>query len=291
MTLSSLSVGIIIPTLNGAVHLKKCLPPLLESSLKPKILIIDSASSDSTLAIAKSFGIETFSIPLRAFNHGSTREIGRRFLRKDIVVMLTQDAYLTSSMALQHLVLPLIQGRASISYARQLPHLEADFFASFARDFNYPLKSHIRGIEDQEEFGAYTFFCSNSCAAYLNSALDSIGGFPHVLFGEDTAVVAKLLHTGHKIAYVSEAEVYHSHTYTLYQELARHFDIGFSRSRDSILRHSKDSKRGQAFLIKMLKTLIREKPHLLPYALAQTAVKFLGYHIGKRSLNAPLVSK
>lgn len=284
------SIGILIPTYQAAKHLPHCLPFLIQSPLKPRILIIDSSSKDDTVAIAKKFGVETLVIPQSEFNHGLTREKGRRHLNTDIVVMITQDAYPTSVHMLANLVEPIIAKKASVAYARQLPHLGAQFFESFPRSFNYPAKSQIRSINDIHEHGVYTFFCSNSCAAYSSSALDDIGGFPFVLFGEDTVVVAKLLHRHHHIAYVAEAEVRHSHHYTLKQEFCRHFDIGMARHsyNDLISIGGKDTKRGKIYFKTMLQELMRNNPKWIPYAFIQTAIKLLGYRIGKASTRAPV---
>ncbi|WP_068468551.1 glycosyltransferase family 2 protein [Candidatus Protochlamydia phocaeensis] len=286
----ALSIGVVIPTFQAAKHLPHCLPPLLQSSLKPRILVIDSSSSDGTVQIAQSLGVETLTIPQTEFNHGTTREKGRLYLGTDIVVMITQDAYATSPYMLERLVRPLIDQQASVSYARQLPHAGAGFFAAFPRYFNYPATSHIRSLEDISTFGVYTFFCSNSCAAYLSRALDEVGGFPHVLFGEDTVVVARLLYKHHRIAYVAEAEVRHSHDYTLKQEFCRHFDIGLARhAYQSLLAiGGKDSKRGQDYVKALLKELKHKQPFLIPYALLQSFFKLSGYRLGRASLHAPV---
>ncbi|MFI5343802.1 MAG: glycosyltransferase family 2 protein [Chlamydiales bacterium] len=277
------SIGIVIPTWKAIHHLPHCLPLLIQSPLKPRILIIDSSSNDGTVELARSLGVETLVIPKESFNHGRTREMGRNHLGTDIVVMMTQDAYPTSLHMLELLVEPLISNQASIAYARQIPHLGAGFLASFARHFNYPSASHLRSLDDVHEFGIYTFFCSNSCAAYLNRALDEIGGFPAVLFGEDTVAVARLLQNQHRIAYVAEAEVSHSHDYTLKQEFSRHFTIGLSRQTFHHLFSiaGKDSQRGKAYVLAMLKELLKKKPSLIPYALLHSLVRFTGYLAGK----------
>lgn len=285
----STSIGIVIPTFQGSKHLPYCLPPLLNSSLKPRILVVDSSSTDDTAMIARSMGVETLVFSQSEFNHGLTREKGRQHLRTPIVVMLTQDAYLASSEMLSHLIKPLIKKEASIAYARQLPRLDASLFEAFSRHFNYPAKSHIRSLADSSLYGAYTFFCSNSCAAYLNCALDEIGGFPSVLFGEDFVVTAKLLHRQHRIAYVAEAQVYHSHDYALIEEFCRHFDIGLSRRmyQEILSISGSDSQRGKAYVQSLLRELWKTSPSKIPYALLQTFVKWSGYYLGKLSLNAP----
>lgn len=284
------SIGVIIPTFQAAKHLPHCLTPLLNSSLKPRILVIDSSSKDETVAMARAMGAEALVIPQKEFNHGTTREKGRQYLRTSIVVMMTQDAYPTSSEMLEVLVQPLINHQASIAYARQLPHQGSGFFGAFSRQFNYPPTSHIRSLSDHPTYGAYTFFCSNSCAAYHNSALDEIGGFPPVLFGEDSIVAAKLLHRQHRIAYVAEAQVYHSHDYTLKQEFHRHFDMGLARRahRDLFFIGGSDSQRGKAYVKTLLKELWKTSPSQIPYAILQTFVKWTGYQLGQVSLKAPL---
>lgn len=283
------SVGILIPTYQAEKHLSLCLSPLLKSPLKPKILVIDSSSTDRTVEIALKLGVDVYVIPKDEFNHGLTREKGRKLLNTDIVVMITQDAYASSSNMIENLVLPLLKGEASFSYARQIPHLGSELLEAFPRSFNYPPEGHIRSLKDIDRYGVYTFFSSNSCAAYFNKCLDEIGGFPSVLFGEDTIVTAKLLHRHHKIAYVASAEVHHSHSYTLKQEFKRHFDIGLSRHTFAslIAIGGKDSSRGKKYLQALLKELSKKKPLLIPYALVQTFVKLSGYKLGQLSVNKP----
>jgi rhamnosyltransferase len=46
------SVGIVIPTLNAERCLSNCISPLLNSALKPRILVVDSSSTDNTVRMA-----------------------------------------------------------------------------------------------------------------------------------------------------------------------------------------------------------------------------------------------
>lgn len=283
------TVGVVVITHCAKKHLLHCLYPYLQSPLKPRVLVVNSSSQDGTVELAEELGAETLVIPRSDFNHGATRELARQYLGTEIVVMTTPDAYATSTSTLEELIAPIVQSQASVAYAKQLPHKGAKFFESFAREYNYPAKSHIRGIEDIKKYGIYTFFCSNSCAAYSNKALEEIGGFKPVLLGEDTVAVAKLLKKGHKIAYVAEAKVRHSHSYSLAQEFHRSFDIGLARRQYShlLIEAGKDAKRGKEYTKTMLCKLCKENPKLIPYALLQTAVKWLGYTIGKKSINGP----
>lgn len=283
-------IGVAIITHKAKHHLARCLLPLIHSPLKPRVLVVNSSSNDGTVEMAQILGAETLVIPREKFNHGGTREEARRFLNTEIVCMLTPDAYVENEHTLEALVTPIIQGKSSIAYSRQIPHKGADFFESFPREYNYPSESHLRSIEDMHLYGVYTFFCSDSCAAYSNQALEEIGGFQSVLLGEDTVAVAKLLRKGHKIAYVAEAIVQHSHRYTLLEEFRRCFDTGLARkSYKSLLECSScDSKRGVNYLKEMFDRLLKTSPSLLPYATAHIFAKWAGYQVGNMSVNAPL---
>lgn len=284
------SVGVVIITHNAVGHLPYCLPPLLESPSKPRVLVVNSSSEDGTALLAKEMGTETLIVPRNTFNHGSTREKARKFLSTDIVVMLTPDAYLTDTTTIETLIAPIAAKEASVAYARQLPHKGASFLEALYREYNYPREGHIRTIKDLGHYGAYTFFCSNSCAAWSNSALDAIGGFENLLLGEDTLATAKLLRSGHSIAYVADATVYHSHSYSLKQEFQRAFDTGLARRqyRHLLAAAKNDSSRGYDYVKMMCRKVAKEKPYLLPYALIQVTAKFLGYTIGTASTKAPL---
>ena len=196
--------------------------------------------------------------------------------------MMTADAYAEDPDMLGRLVAPLIEGKASVAYGRQIPRAGSSFFEAFPREFHYPAVSHVRGMDDSERYGIYPFFCSDSCAAYLNAALDEVGGFQATVFGEDQIAVALLMRRGHRIAYVAEATVEHSHSYTLKQEFQRYFDHGYTHVEFKDLFHlTGQNGHGKRFIVAMLGRLAKTKPWLLPYAVLNTGAKWLGYQAGK----------
>ncbi len=285
----SKTIGVAVITHCSKKHLPHCLPKILKSKLKPRVMVVNSSSNDGTVELAEQFGAETLIIPRDEFNHGTTRERARKALGTDIVIMITPDAYAVGDDVLEKLVEPLLNGLVAVSYARQLGHDGAGFFERFHREFNYPSEGYVRGIEDIGKHGANTFFCSNSFAAYSNQALDSVGGFEHVLLGEDTVAVSKLLRSGYKIAYVADAVVKHSHGYSLSQEFRRTFDTGLARKgyEHYFAGCSSDIGRGISYTKQLLKKLASDRPALIPYALAQTVVRFVAYKVGQASVSAP----
>lgn len=274
-----------IPTYGAEPVIGSLLTILKKDSDSIPILVIDSSSKDRTVEIAQSHKVQVEVIKQSDFNHGLTREYARKRVGTDIVVMMTQDIIPVTENLIDILVAPLLSGEASISYARQLPHLGAGFFEAFPREYNYPLKSEIRSLEDTKKYGSFAYFCSDSCAAWSNSALDEIGGFDPVLLGEDAVATAKLLKRGHKIAYVAEARVRHSHSYSLIEDMKRYFDAGFERNRLGrlLLSESKDEKRGASFTKAMFKRLVVENKAQIPYGLLTIASKYVGYKLGQNA--------
>ena len=280
------SVGVVVPTYKGRTHLSRCLTPLRASPLRPRILVVDSSSGDGTVEEAACLGAETLVVPRNEFNHGATRDLARRQLATDIVVMVTQDAYAEDEQALGRLVSPLISGDAAVAYGRQIPRPGAGTFETFLRTFNYPSQSNIRALEDAPRYGAGLFFCSNAFAAWRQQPLDEIGGFRPTLSHEDAIAAALLLKAGYRIAYVADAVVEHSHPYSLIGDFKRYFDAGFARTEYAreLSFAGPHAALGARYAGALLREIARSQPWALPYAAAHIAVKGAGYLVGSRAV-------
>lgn len=283
------STGVVIVTHRARSLLDGCIAPLQASRLRPRILVVNSSSHDGTVERAQELGAETWTIPRDAFNHGRTRELARQRLGTAITVMLTPDAHACGRDFLERLTAPLREGSAAVAYGRQVPREGADPIEDFNRDFNYPAQSHVRSLADWPRYGAYTHFCSNSCAAWLSTALDEIGGFPETLVSEETIATARLLERGHKIAYVAEARVRHSHGSGIIADFRRQYDIGYARAahRELLLGRERDEARGVAYARRLLAHLAATAPGHLPFALLDTAARYAGYRLGMVGARLP----
>jgi rhamnosyltransferase len=135
----------------------------------------------------------------------------------------------------------------------------------------------------QNRLGFKAIFISNAFAAYRRDALLAVGGFPRdVVFGEDTITAAKLLLARWKIAYVAEALVYHSHSYTWLQEFKRYFDIGVLHAKEGWLLDEFGGAAGEGgrFVRSEFRYLWVSSKKLIPSALIRTGIKFAGYKLG-----------
>jgi rhamnosyltransferase len=282
------NVAIVVPALNAANEWQHFAPALLACVQPSQVLIIDSSSDDGTADLARAIGFRVHPISRAEFNHGGTRQLAVELLPKaELLIFLTQDAVLAEPDALRALLSSLSDPNVAAAFGRQLPRPGAGPIEAHARLFNYPAQSSVRTLESREAVGFKAIFFSNSFAAFRREALMAVGGFPtDVIFGEDTITVANLLLAGWKIAYVAEARVYHSHSYTWRQDFQRYFDIGVLHSReDWLLREfGQTSGEGRRFVVSELAHLWHRSWWLIPSALVRTALKLLGYRLGRAEL-------
>ncbi|PKB22444.1 glycosyltransferase family 2 protein [Janthinobacterium sp. 64] len=282
---TTMAVGVIVPTLNAGHEWSEWLKNMFAQTLKPaRILIIDSSSDDSTAELSRMAGCEVIVISREDFNHGTTRKMGASLLSNmDILVYMTQDAFLSNTNALEELIMPFYDPEVSATYGRQLPHHNAGYIGAHARIFNYPDRSTLRSISNARELGIKVAFISNSFSAYRRIMLNMVGGFPDDnIFGEDTYVAAKLLIANKKIGYVANAQVYHSHDYSYREDFRRCFDIGVFHSRESwILKaFGRAEGEGRKFVFSELKFLLRNAPWLIPDSIIRNFFKYVGYKLG-----------
>lgn len=248
------------------------------------VLIIDSGSDKEWCKAAQGLNWQLKDIDSKDFNHGGTRQMGIDMCPgKDIIVFLTQDAILADEYSIENLVRAFDDIGVGCAYGRQLPHNDANVFASFARLHNYPAQSYVRSYEDRNVYGMKTAFLSNSFAAYRRTAMEKVGGFPlNVILSEDMYVAAKMLMSGWKVAYVAEAKVYHSHNFTFRQEFKRYFDIGVFHARENWIRNvfGEAERSGKQYIINEIQYIASRNLFMVPKMIGRTVVKFLAYKLG-----------
>jgi rhamnosyltransferase len=276
--------NIVVPTWNAAPYWTRFSSALLACVKPEQVLIIDSSSTDGTAELARSARFQVVTILQSTFNHGATRQMAAEMLPEaDILVYLTQDAVLAGPDAIATLIKAFDDSSIGVAYGRQLPKPGAGPIEAHARLFNYPAESEVRDLSAREQKGFKAVFISNSFSAYRRSALMAVGGFHSgVILSEDTIVAANMLLAGWQIAYVAEAKVYHSHSYTWKQEFQRYFDIGVLHSREQWLltRFGRTDGEGRRYVVSEMNYLLARAPWQVPSALIRTGLKLMAYRLG-----------
>jgi len=286
-----MTVSVIIPTYNAQNYLSLLLEKLNSQTISFELLIIDSSSIDETITIAQKYTEHIISIPQSEFDHGGTRTKAAKAATGDIIVFLTQDALPVDKYAVERIVGVFEDSAIGAAYGRQIPYPEATLFGKHLRTFNYPDISHIRNLQDKEKHGIKTVFLSDSFAAYRREALEKIGWIKDGLISsEDSYAGAKLLLAGYTLAYVAEAEVYHSHSYSVIQEFKRYFDIGvFHGNQKWILEiFGRAEGEGGKYVKSEFHYLLQNHAYLkIPEFFVRNGMKYLGYKLGQNYQHLP----
>jgi len=286
----NIKVDVIIPAYKPGESFIK-LVEMLEKQTFPinRIIIINTEEQYYTSLmynhpIDKTYdNIHVSHISKKEFNHGKTRREGILKSNAEIFVMMTDDAIPRNEELIEKLINPLITDRAVISYARQVAKKNSDEIEKFTRNFNYPRKSRLKGIENIKELGIKTFFCSNVCAAYNREIYDKLGGFEeYTIFNEDMIYAAHAVKAGYKIAYTASAEVIHSHNLGNIALFKRNFDMGVSQADyPDVFRNVSSIGEGKKLVLKTIEHLKkRRKRILIPKLIINSASKFAGYRLG-----------
>ncbi len=290
-------IAIVCPTYNAGINWEKWSRAVKGQKKSDfSVLIIDSGSSDDTVAISHDANFQTLTIPNEEFNHGATRNLGIQFYEKNgykpnFIIFLTQDAIPANEHVIHNILHPFNDPKVAAVCGRQLPHEWADPIAKHSRLFNYKDVSHTNTKSQISTKGLKTAYMSNSFAAYRMSVFKELDGFPEgLIFGEDMFLAAKMILAGHKTYYEADAVVFHSHNYKLKEEFKRYFDIGVFHSSQPFLLENFGSVSGEGakFAVSEFKYCFRYGGFFWGLnSIIRTGLKFIGYKLGLMHLILP----
>ncbi len=286
-------ITIIIPTYNAEHYLPQLLEKICSQSFQgDELIIIDSSSKDKTVDIAKQYTENVLVIPQGEFDHGGTRAKAAEIAQGDILIFLTQDALPFDSFSIEKIVNVFEDDNVAAAYGRQLSYKDTNLFGKHLRAFNYPDQMIIRTKDDIKKYGIKTAQLSNSFAAYRKRVLMEIGNFKDgLILGEDVYAGAKMILAGYSLVYTNEARVYHSHSYSVWEEFKRYFDIGvFHRSEIWILdSFGKAEGEGKKYIRSEVNYLLSAGAwYLLPEFFIRNGMKYFGYKLGYKYDKLPL---
>ncbi|ULQ52396.1 glycosyltransferase family 2 protein [Flavihumibacter fluvii] len=229
-------ISIVIPVKNGDKWIEKCIQGIIDQTLFPKseIIVLDSGSTDSTLAILANYPVQVIHIPPNEFNHGLTRNHGVQVAKGKFVVMTVQDANPVDNRWLEKL-LECFEDEAVAGVCGQqiVPH-DID---KNPVDWYLPVSEPAIKIFNfsKEEFDLFSpdqkaAICSwdNVNAMYRRISLLQIP-FRNSLFGEDAIWALDAIQMGKTIVYQPSARVFHYHNENRDFVFKRHFTTNYFR--------------------------------------------------------------
>ena len=212
----TVNISIIVRTYNEEKYLPYLLNKIRTQSLyeQTETIIVDSGSTDSTLAIANDYETQIISIEKRNFTFGRSLNLGCDKAKGKYLVIVSAHCIPENNYWIENLINPLLENLSSYSYGRQIGSIETFFSESQIFNKYYPQISNLfqKG-----------FFCNNANSA-ITKKIWAKYKFDETLTGlEDIDLAKKIYSNGGNISYISEACVYHCHKET-WRQISRRFE-------------------------------------------------------------------
>ena len=89
-----MNCSIVIRAYNEAQHLGRLLEGIRQQTIKDvEIILVDSGSTDATIAIAESFGAKVVHIPSAEFTFGRSLNFGIKSASREFIVIASAHVY------------------------------------------------------------------------------------------------------------------------------------------------------------------------------------------------------
>ncbi len=206
--------SIVIRSFNEEKHLGRLLEAIQAQTLKDvETILVDSGSTDNTLEIAAKFPVDIHHIQPKEFTFGRSLNQGIAAAAAQIVVLASAHVTPMNDAWLEKLIAPFEGPKVALTYGKQRGDKESKFSE----------EQHFRDwFPDQSDMDQQRAFANNANAAIRRSLWEQ-HPFDEGLTGlEDVAWASWARQEGHKIAYVAEAGVIHSHDENAAQIINRH---------------------------------------------------------------------
>ncbi len=201
-------ISIVIRTLNEGRYLDDLLEMIARQRFdghEVETVVIDSGSTDGTVAIAEHRGCIVTHIRKDEFSFGRSLNRGCLASSGAVLVFISGHCIPVGDDWLQRLCQPVINGQVSYAYGRQIGDDDSNYSERRIFAKYYP---------DTSAVPQQGFFANNANAVLLRDVWEA-NPFDETLTGlEDMELAKRLIAKGLKVGYVAEAPVFHHHTET-----------------------------------------------------------------------------
>ena len=211
-----MDASIVIRTYNEARWLGEVLEGIAAQTggVNYETVLIDSGSTDGTVDIASAHGCRIETIAKADFTFGRSLNQGCAASRGKALVFLSGHCIPASSDWLVRLIEPVLDGRVSYTYGRQIGRVGVSKFSE-----EMLFRKYFPEVSAIPQEG---FFCNNANAA-LSAKVWAENPFDEEITGlEDMMLAKSLTAKGHAVGYVAEAPVFHLHEEKWSQVMTRY---------------------------------------------------------------------
>ena len=226
------SISIVIPTFNAGLEFKWLLRKLnAQKGLKNlEIVVVDSGSTDQTVAWAHEAGCTVVEITQAEFTHSHSRNLGAASAASDYLLFMVQDAYPIGVYwaygMLRFLMDHADEGLVAASCS-EYPRSDSDIMYDSMIDTHY----RFLGCHERDRIG--DFKGDDHMALRSRGQLSDVACLiSRKMFGEygyqgdyaeDLDLGIRLIKDGHKVAMLASVKVVHSHNRPAFYYLKRSY--------------------------------------------------------------------
>ena len=213
------SVSVIVPVWNGGEDLKRLLGALKAqlgvSSIET--VIVDSGSSDQSVAYAESNGAKVIQIPHARFSHSYARNLGALHASGEYLLFMTQDACPCGPYWLREMLRPVLQQGVTAVSCREEPRPGCDLLGRvsiFIHNSYMGVLHSDRIMQMPDKVSAETLRKNaqlSDVACLIRKDVFNQYRYRRN-FAEDLDLGLRLIRDGHRLALLSGVHVIHSHT-------------------------------------------------------------------------------
>lgn len=208
------TVSVIVRALNEAEHIGRLLASIQAQSVLPdEVILVDSGSTDGTVAIAEQFGAAITHIPPSEFTFGRALNWGCEQAKGEVLVFVSAHVYPLDPSWLAKLIEPFSDDDVALSYGGQTGDHRSNFAEIRLLEAWFPDEPN----PDQSEP-----FCNNANCAVRRSVWQELGYDESLPGLEDIAFGRQVLETNRRISYVPDARIAHVHEEGFRQTLNRY---------------------------------------------------------------------
>jgi rhamnosyltransferase len=278
-----MDASIVILTRNGGENFPRLLARLQEQEFAGdyEILVIDSGSTDGTIAAARRHGVRTVEIAPAEFHHGRTRNLGAALTAGRNVVYITQDALPLGNDWLRRLTAPLAEAGVAMVCGRQIAWESTKPPEKFFYIYSFPemrieVKAGIDPVKD-------SIFISDVNSAIRRDVWEKYRFSERIIQAEDKEIAKRIVADGLTVVYEPHAPVNHAHDFTLGALWSRAKDAGTSLAQGVGMPRSKHWIRNRMwYYVQEAGYLIgcRHWYKWLPYSVAYEGCRLMGVGVG-----------
>lgn len=256
------AVSIIIPVLNRADELRRCLTSLKQLSYpqeKLQIIVVDDGSSDESPQVARQFG--ALLTPSGGVGRGpaAARNVGAVVANGEILAFIDSDC--SASIGWLDDLIPAFNDPAMAAVGGQV-----DGMCTESSVDRYEAVMSSLSIGNRERVGNSghdTFYLPSCNLLVRRNAFKNAGGFKESMHvGEDVDLTWRLRDKGWSISYLPVGNVLHEHRSSIRSFMSRRFDYGTSEGMLQLLH----PQRQKQMVIPPLLALILMISLLAPFA-------------------------